>query len=59
MIRANIDEDREATMSRFLHGLNYEIRDRVEMYHYVEERTLQERTQSALSRPPYNPTSPI
>ena len=36
MIRANIDEDREATMARFLHGLNFEIRDRVEMYHYVE-----------------------
>ncbi|KAJ9538373.1 hypothetical protein OSB04_031106 [Centaurea solstitialis] len=36
MIRANVDEDREATMARFLHGFNLEIRDCVEMYHYVE-----------------------
>jgi hypothetical protein len=25
MIRANVEEDREATMARFLHGLNREI----------------------------------
>ena len=31
MIRANIEEDREATMARFLHGLNREIHDKVEM----------------------------
>ena len=36
MIRANVDEDREATMARFLMGLNREIHDRVEMHHYVE-----------------------
>ena len=36
MIRANVEEDREATMARFLQGLNYEIHDRVEMQHYVE-----------------------
>ena len=36
MSRANIEEDREVTMARFLRGLNYEIRDHVEMYHYVE-----------------------
>ena len=36
MIRANIEEDREATMARFLHGLNREIADVVEMQHYVE-----------------------
>ena len=36
MIRANIDEDREATMARFLHGLNPEIADIVELQHYVE-----------------------
>ena len=36
MIRANIEEDREATMARFLAGLNREIDDRVELQHYVE-----------------------
>lgn len=36
MIRANIEEDREATMARFLHGMNREIHDKVEMQHYVE-----------------------
>lgn len=36
MIRANVEEDREATMARFLNGLNRDIQDRVEMYHYVE-----------------------
>ena len=36
MLRAGISEDREATMSRFLGGLNREIHDSVEMQHYVE-----------------------
>jgi hypothetical protein len=36
MIRANVEEDREATMARFFHGLNCEITDVVEMQHYVE-----------------------
>lgn len=36
MIRANVEEDREATIARFLHGLNREIADVVEMQHYVE-----------------------
>jgi hypothetical protein len=36
MIRANIEEDREATMASFLHGLNREIADIVEFQHYVE-----------------------
>ena len=36
MIRANVEEDWEATMARFLHGLNREIADIVEMQHYVE-----------------------
>ena len=36
MIRANVEEDREATMARFLYGLNREIADVVEMQHYVE-----------------------
>ena len=36
MIRANIEKDREATMARFLAGLNRDIRDVVELQHYVE-----------------------
>jgi len=31
MIRANVEVDREATMARFLHGLNREIADIVEL----------------------------
>jgi hypothetical protein len=36
MIRANVEEDWEATMARFLLGLNRKIHDKVEMQHYVE-----------------------
>ncbi|GKV49075.1 hypothetical protein SLEP1_g55846 [Rubroshorea leprosula] len=36
MIRANVEEDQEATMARFLQGLNPDIHDEVEMQHYVE-----------------------
>ena len=36
MIRANIEEDPEATMARFLSGLNREIANVVELQHYVE-----------------------
>ncbi|KAG7615211.1 Retrotransposon gag domain [Arabidopsis thaliana x Arabidopsis arenosa] len=36
LLRSNRGEDREATMSRFLGGLNREIQDRVEMQHYEE-----------------------
>jgi hypothetical protein len=36
MIRANIEEDREATMARFLNGLNWDIANVVELQHYVE-----------------------
>ncbi|GKV30794.1 hypothetical protein SLEP1_g39570 [Rubroshorea leprosula] len=36
MIRANVEEDREATMVRFLQVLNLDIHDWVEMHHYVE-----------------------
>jgi hypothetical protein len=35
-IRANVEEDNEATMARFLHGLNRDISDIVELHHYVE-----------------------
>ena len=36
MIRANVEEDREATMVRFLNGLNRDIANMVELQHYVE-----------------------
>ncbi|XP_071924785.1 uncharacterized protein [Coffea arabica] len=36
MLRADIVEDREATMARFLSGLRPEIADQVEMHHYVD-----------------------
>ncbi|KAM7469534.1 hypothetical protein LguiA_007717 [Lonicera macranthoides] len=36
MIRANVEEDREATMARFLGGLNCEIANAVELQPYVE-----------------------
>ncbi|KAL4285265.1 hypothetical protein GQ457_16G017660 [Hibiscus cannabinus] len=36
MICANIDEDREATMARFLAGLNLEIASAVELQLYIE-----------------------
>jgi len=36
LIRANINEEHEATMARFLHGLNSDIRDVVELQNYVE-----------------------
>lgn len=36
LIRASIDEDREATMARFLGGLNREIANVVELHHYIE-----------------------
>ncbi|KAH9649251.1 hypothetical protein KPL70_025912 [Citrus sinensis] len=34
--RANMEEDKEATMARFLNGLSREIADKVELQHYVE-----------------------
>ncbi|XP_062113069.1 uncharacterized protein LOC133824216 [Humulus lupulus] len=36
MIWANVEEDREATMARFLTGLNRDIANVVELQHYVE-----------------------
>jgi hypothetical protein len=36
MIRADVEEDREATIARFLNGLNQEIANVVELQHYVE-----------------------
>ena len=40
MIRANIEEDRESTMARFINGLNPDIADKVELQHYVEMEDL-------------------
>ncbi|GKV17965.1 hypothetical protein SLEP1_g28407 [Rubroshorea leprosula] len=36
MVRANVKENRETTMARFLHGLNCDIDNVVELQHYVE-----------------------
>ena len=36
MIRANVEEDREATIAQFLNGLNREVANKVELQHYVE-----------------------
>ena len=36
IIRVNVEEDREATMARFLNGLNQDIANVVELQHYVE-----------------------
>jgi hypothetical protein len=36
MIRANVEEDWEATMARFLSGLNRDIANVIELQHYVE-----------------------
>jgi len=36
MIRANVEEDMEATMTRFINGLNYDITHIVESHTYME-----------------------
>ncbi|GKV11610.1 hypothetical protein SLEP1_g22852 [Rubroshorea leprosula] len=45
MIRVNVEEDREATMARFLQGLNLDIHDWVEMRHYVELKDMEDKPQ--------------
>jgi hypothetical protein len=40
MIRTGTREDIEAMMSRFLNGLNFEVRDRVEMVYYNDLQDL-------------------
>lgn len=71
MIRANVEEDREATMARFLNGLNREIAEVVELQHYVEmeellhkaikvERQLKNRKRSvanSIIKTPWKPSS--
>ena len=36
MIQADVEEDREATMTRFLNELNRDIANVVELQHYME-----------------------
>jgi hypothetical protein len=36
MIRTNVEEDQEATMARFLSGLNRDITNVIELQQYVE-----------------------
>ena len=36
MIRAKVEEDDEATMARFINGLNREIANIVDLQHYVD-----------------------
>jgi hypothetical protein len=36
MIRANVKEDRETSMARFMNKLNHDIAHIVQLYHYVE-----------------------
>ena len=36
LIQANVEKDREATIARFLNGLNRDIANVVELQHYVE-----------------------
>ena len=40
MIKANTEGDREATMAIFLTGLNRDIRDVMELQHYVKLENL-------------------
>ena len=40
LIRAQIEESQEATMAKFLHGLNREIQDIVELHHYASLKDL-------------------
>jgi hypothetical protein len=40
MIRANVEVDREATMARFLSGLNRDIANAIKLQHYVEVEDL-------------------
>ena len=36
LIQANVEEDREATIARFLNGLNQDIANVVELQHYIK-----------------------
>jgi septum formation topological specificity factor MinE len=47
IIRANVIEDREATLTRFLNGLNRDIANVVELQNYME---LEDMVHVAMSR---------
>jgi hypothetical protein len=47
MIRIGTREDIDATMSRFLNGLNFEVRDHVEMVYYNELQGLMHQAEHA------------
>jgi len=36
MIRANVEEDKKATMAGFINGINHDIAHIMELHHYVE-----------------------
>jgi hypothetical protein len=40
MIQTNVVKDKEATMARFLNGLNWDITNVVELQHYVELKNM-------------------
>ncbi|XP_071923181.1 uncharacterized protein [Coffea arabica] len=42
MMRANIQENSEATMARFLRGLNFELQEALELQHYLDMSDLLE-----------------
>ena len=45
MVRANVEEDGQATMARVLNNLNWKITDKVELQNYVE---IEEMVQKAI-----------
>ena len=49
MIKANVEENREATMARFLIGLNRDIVNVVELHHYVELEDMVHRNSNSSS----------
>ncbi|RDX77564.1 hypothetical protein CR513_42286, partial [Mucuna pruriens] len=51
MTRANTLEDQEATMVRFLKGMNHDIANVVEMYQYVELQEMVHQNSNSSSFP--------
>lgn len=50
MLRADVQEDKEATMARFLNGLRPEIVEKVELEHYLELHELVAKTEKVEHR---------
>jgi len=44
MIQVNVEEDREATMTKFMNGFNHDFTQIVELYHYVELKEIMHMT---------------